>query len=89
MRSTIYKQAKCNAPDTETMNRVVEEMVKMALACIGVVNIMDANKAIDIFIEEFLEELKKVKMPITKFNALLKLLRQAISGCGRVNKVKA
>lgn len=89
VRSIIYKQTKGDAPDTETMNRVVEEMVKRALACTGVENIMDANKEIDIFSEEFLEELKKVKMPITKFNALLKLLRQAISSYGQVNKVKA
>ncbi len=89
VRSIIYKQTKGNAPDTETMNQVVEEMVKRALACTGVENIMDANKEIDIFSEEFLEELKKVKMPITKFNALLKLLRHAISSYGRVNKVKA
>lgn len=88
-RSIIYKQTKGDAPDTETMNRVVEEMVKNALACTGVENIMDSNKEVDIFSEEFLAELSKVKMPITKFNALLKLLRQAISNYGRVNKVKA
>lgn len=88
-RSIIYKQTKGDAPDTEIMNRVVEEMVKKALACTGVENIMHINKEIDIFSEEFLEELNKIKMPITKFNALLKLLRQAISSYGRVNKVKA
>lgn len=88
-RSIIYKQTKGVAADTETMNRVVEEMVKNALACTGVENIMDENKEVDIFSEEFLAELNKVKMPITKFNALLKLLRQAISNYGRVNKVKA
>ena len=88
-RSIIYKQTKGDAPDTEIMNRVVEEMVKKALACTGVENIMDINKEIDIFSEEFLEELNKIKMPITKFNALLKLLRQVISSYGRVNKIKA
>ena len=30
-----------------------------------------------------------MNLPITKFNALLKLLRKAISGYGKVNKVKA
>lgn len=76
-------------PDTETMNRAVQEMVKNALSCTGVENIMDANKEVDIFSENFLKELQNVKMPITKFNALLKLLRQAISSYGRVNRVKA
>lgn len=89
IRSVIYKQTKGDAPDTEIMNRVVEEMVKNALACTGVENVMDANKEIDIFSEEFLAELDKIKMPITKFNALLKLLRKAISSYGHVNRVKA
>ncbi len=89
IRSIIYKQTKGDAPDTETMNKVVEEMVKKALSCTGVENIIDEDKKIDIFSEKFLDELKKVKMPITKFNALLKLLKQAISNYGKVNKVKA
>lgn len=89
IRAIIYKQTKGDAPDTETMNRAVQEMVKNALSCTGVENIMDANKEVDIFSENFLKELQNVKMPITKFNALLKLLRQAISSYGRVNRVKA
>ncbi len=89
IRSIIYKQTKGNAPDTETMNIAVEEMVKRAIACTGVENIIDEHKEIDIFSEEFLKELEKVKMPITKFNALLKLLKKAISNYGRVNKIKS
>lgn len=37
----------------------------------------------------FLLELKAVKMPISRFNALLKLLRRAITAYGRTNKVKS
>ncbi len=89
IRSIIYKQTKGDAPDAETMNRVVEDMVRDAIACTGVENIVDENKQIDLFSEYFLDELKKVKMPITRFNALLKLLRKAITAYGRTNKVKA
>ncbi len=89
IRSIIYKQTKGDAPDAETMNRVVEDMVRDAIACTGVENIVDENKQIDLFSENFLDELKKVKMPITRFNALLKLLRKAITAYGRTNKVKA
>ena len=89
IRSIIYKQTKGDAPDAETMNRVVENMVRDAIACSGVENIVDPHKQIDLFSDEFIEELKKVKMPITKFNALLKLLRKAITAYGRTNKVKA
>ena len=89
IRSIIYKQTKGDVPDAETMNRVVEDMVRDAIACTGVENIVDEHKSVDLFSDEFLDELKKVKMPITRFNALLKLLRKAITAYGRTNKVKA
>ena len=89
VRSIVYKQTKPDAPDTEVMNSVVEGMVQKALTCTGVENIIDENKSIDLFSEEFLSQLNAVKLPITKFNALLKLLKKAIMAYGRVNKVKA
>lgn len=89
IRSIIYKQTQGNAPDAEIMNRVVEDMVKEAITCTGIENIIDDHKSVDLFSDDFLAELDTVKMPITKFNALLKLLRKAISVYGRTNKVKA
>ena len=89
VRSIIYKQTKGTAPDTETMNRVVEKMVQEAIACTGIESIIDEDKSIDLFSDEMIGELKQIKLPITKFNALLKLLRQAISQYRRTNKVKA
>jgi type I restriction enzyme, R subunit len=89
IRSIIYKQTKGNAPDADVMNRIVEEMVKNAIACTGIENIVDENKSLDLFSEEFIEQLSKIKLPISKFNALLKLLRKAITSYGQTNKVKA
>jgi len=89
IRSIIYKQTQGNAPDAEIMNRVVEDMVKEAITCTGIENIVDEHKSADLFSDDFLAELDTIKMPITKFNALLKLLRKAISAYGRTNKVKA
>ena len=89
IRSIIYKQTKGNAPDAEVMNRVVEEMVRNAIACTGIESIVDEDKSVELFSEEYLAELDAVKLPITKFNALLKLLRKAITSYGRTNKVKA
>lgn len=89
IRSIIYKQTIGDAPDAEIMNQVVEEMVKKAISVTGVENIVDENKSIDVFSESFLKQLESVKMPITKFNALLKLLKKAISNYGKVNKVKS
>lgn len=89
IRSIIYKQTIGNAPDAEIMNQVVEDMVRKAISVTGVESIVDENKTTDIFNDDFLNELENVKMPITKFNALIKLLKRAIASYGRVNKVKA
>lgn len=89
IRSIIYKQTKGDAPDAEAMNKVVSEMVKKAIACTGVESIIDTDKMEDLSSEAFMENLKQVQMPITKFNALMKLLKQQISGYGRINKIKA
>ena len=89
IRSIIYKQTKGDAPDAEIMNRVVEDMVREAINCTGIENIVDEHKQVDLFSDDFLSELQTVKMPITRFNALLKLLRKAIVAYGRTNKVKA
>lgn len=89
IRSIIYKQTKGNAPDAEIMNIAVEKMVQDAISCTGIENIIDANKTINFFSEDFKKELSKVKMPITKFNALLKLLRKTVREYERENKVKS
>ena len=89
IRSIIYKQTQGDAPDAEVMNSVVEEMVKEAITCTGIENIVDEHKSVDLFSDDFLAELDSINMPITKFNALLKLLRKAITAYGRTNKVKA
>ncbi len=89
IRSIIYKQTIGDAPDAETMNEVVEKMVRRAISCTGVENVIDADGAEDLFGEEIAAELDAIKLPITKFNALLKLVRRAIKEYGRTNKVKA
>ncbi len=89
IRSIIYKQTKGDAPDAEVMNRVVEKMVQEAICCTGIENIVNAQESEDLFGDEFIKQLDEVKLPITKFNALLKLLRKSVSGYAKVNKVKA
>ena len=89
IRSIIYKQTKGTAPDVETMNKVVEEMVKRAIACTGVESIIDTEKVEDLSSVDFFKNVEKIKMPITKFNALIKILDGRIKGYGKINKVKA
>lgn len=71
------------------MNQAVEKIVQDAITCTGVENIVNASKPEDLFGDEFMKQLDEINLPISKFNALLKLLRKAISGYGQVNKVKA
>ncbi|NLD33424.1 MAG: DUF3387 domain-containing protein, partial [Clostridiales bacterium] len=89
IRSIIYKQTMGDAPDAEVMNRHVEEMVKLAITCTGIEDIINVEKSIDLFGDDFMQQLDLINMPISKFNALLKLLRKAITGYGLTNKVKA
>ncbi len=89
IRSIIYKQTKGDAPDAEVMNRVVEKMVQDAITCTGIENIVNADEPEDLFSDDFQKQLDEIDLPISKFNALLKLLKKAISGYGRINKIKA
>lgn len=91
IRSIIYKQTNEGVPDAETMNRVVESMVEKAIQCSGIENIIDGEPTNpkDIFGDELFKEALGVKLPITKFNALIKLLKKAINGYGKKNKIKA
>lgn len=89
IRSIIYKQTRGDALDAEVMNRVVEKMVQDAITCTGIENIVNAEKPEDLFSEDFMKQLDEINLPISKFNALLKLLRKAVSGYSKVNKVKA
>lgn len=89
IRAIIYKQSIGNAPDTETMNKYVAEMVKDAISCTGVENIINATEPEEIFGDVLSEQVEQIKMPISKFQALLKLLKQSISSYRKTNQLKA
>lgn len=76
--------------DTESMNRAVEQMVREALTSTGVETVLGSgDKPQDIYGEEFIRELESVKMPCTKFQVLVQLLRKAIRDYGKTNRVRA
>lgn len=75
--------------DVESMNRVVEQMVKEALSCGTVETIFNMKGEIDIYGEDFLKEVDDVKMPCTKFELLVKMLRKAIKEYSKTNKTRA
>lgn len=89
IRSIIFKQTIGNTPDTETMNKHVQKMVEEAIQCSGVEIVEELGDGEDIFSDKFIKKIEEAKMPISKFNALVKLLKQAIQEFGKINKLKA
>lgn len=75
--------------DAESMNRAVEKMVAEALKCNSVVNILETDVEENIFSPEFVEQLDYVKLPATKLEVLVKLLRKSIKEYKNTNKIAA
>lgn len=75
--------------DTESMNRTVEKMVVEALKCNSVVDILNTDVEENIFSAEFVEQLDHVKLPATKLEVLIKLLRRSIKEYKNTNKIAA
>jgi len=71
------------------MNRHVEKMIEDAIQCSGIEIVEDIKDGEDIFSDEFIKKIEQAQLPISKFNALLKLLRRAIKEYGKVNQIKA
>jgi len=93
VRSIIFKLTRGDAPDLAQMNARVQEMIKEALQSDGVEEIFklgkDGAKEVDLFDEEYLAKLEKIKMPNTKIRLLQQLLKRAIEDFRKVNKAKA
>ena len=95
IRSIIYKLTRGVAPDTAQMNAKVREMIAEAIRSDGVEEIFklgnedDSDGGIDIFDEDYLAKIDKVKLPNTKIKLLQKLLEKAIGEVSKTNKVQA
>ena len=92
VRSIVFKLTKGNAPDTAQMNARVREMIKDALESDGVQEIFklgdDTETEQDIFDEDYLAKIDKIKLPNTKIKLLQQLLAKVIAEIKKVNKVK-
>ena len=93
VRSIVFKLTKGDAPDLAQMNAKVQEMIKEALQSDGVEEVFklgrDGSKEVDLFDDEYLAKLEKIKLPNTKIRLLQQLLKRAIDEFRKVNKVKA
>src|SRR5690554_3550833 len=92
VRSIVFKLTKGNAPDTSQMNAKVREMIKDALQSDGVEEIFklgeEAETEQDIFDEDYLAKINKIKLPNTKIKLLQQLLAKVIGEIKKVNRVK-
>ena len=89
----IHKLTKGEAPDTAQMNERVREMLKEALLSDGVEEVFklggnEADQEIDIFSDEYMAKIDKIKLPNTKIQLLQQLLKRAIDEFKKVNKIK-
>ena len=93
IRSIVVKLTRGEAPDTASMNKKVAQMIEEAIKSEGVEEIFklgsDDESKIDIFDEDYINKISKIKLPNTKIKLLQQLLAKALEEFKKVNKVKA
>ncbi len=91
VRSIIFKLTKGIAPDTAQMNNRVKQMLQDAIESDGVEEIFklgdDTQTEIDIFSDDYMAKIDKIKLPNTKIKLLQKLLAKAIDDVKKINKI--
>lgn len=85
----VRKMSGTSEVDTETMNRKVAQMVEEALRYNKVESILEEGDEEDIFSPEYFEKLSDVKMPASKLELLIKMLRKQITEYMKTNQVAA
>lgn len=85
----VRKMSGTSEVDADTMNRYVEKMVEEALKYNEVESVLENGEQEDIFSPEYFEKLSDVKMPATKLELLVKMLRKQISEYSKTNQMAA
>ena len=85
----VRKMSGTSEVDAETMNRHVKTMVEEALKYNKVESILEEGEQEDIFSPEYFEKLSDVKMPASKLELLIKMLRKQIKEYGKTNQMAA
>lgn len=85
----VRKMSGTSDVDAETMNRHVAKMVEEALKYSEVESILESGEQEDIFSPEYFEKLSDIKMPASKLEVLVKLLRKQIKEYSKTNQVAA
>ena len=85
----VRKMSGTSEVDTETMNRRVAKMVEEALKYNKVESVFEDGEQEDIFSPEYFEKLSDVKMPASKLELLVKMLRKQIKEYSKTNQMAA
>lgn len=85
----VRKMSGTSEVDTDTMNRHVAKMVEEALKYNQVESILEKGEQENIFSPEYFEKLADVKMPASKLELLVKMLRKQISEYSKTNQMAA
>ncbi len=85
----VRKMSGTSEVDTDTMNRHVAKMVEEALRYNEVESVLENGEQEDIFSAEYFEKLSDVKMPASKLELLVKMLRKQISEYSKTNQMAA
>ena len=85
----VRKMSGTSEVDADTMNRHVAKMVEEALKYNKVESILESGEEEDILSPEYFEQLSDVKMPASKLELLVKMLRKQIREYGKTNQMAA
>jgi type I restriction enzyme R subunit len=93
IKSIIHKLSVGTAPDTAQMNEKVRLMIQEALISEGVEEVFkldknDPKNNADIFSDEYMAKIDKIKLPNTKIKLLQKLLSKAIEEFKKTNRIQ-
>lgn len=93
VKSIIHKLTKGDAPDTAQMNDKVRHMIHEALISEGIEELFkldknDPKNNADLFSDEYMAKIEKIKLPNTKIKLLQKLLAKAIDEFKKTNKIQ-
>jgi len=92
VRSIVFKLTKGIAPDTAQMNTKVRQLIEEAVKADGVEEIFkmgEGSGEVDIFDEDYLAKIGKIKLPNTKIKLLQQLLAKAIGQFQKTNRAQA
>lgn len=85
----VRKMSGTSEVDTDTMNRAVSKMVEEALKYNQVESVLENGEEENVSSPEYFEKLSDVKMPATKLELLIKMLRKQIKEYGKTNQLAA